>query len=251
MSMRSDAASLEHFARTAVASGLYSNERNLLRHSAYLLGDLEAVHTALDVGGGSGLLSFYLASRGARDVTCLEPELDGSTTDITESFRRVGQELGLAEHVSLVRETFQEYAPGDQKFDLVVFANSINHIDERACISLRESAEARALYIGYFQKIFEMLKPGGHLVLTDCSCKNLFYLLHLPNPLARDIEWHKHQTPETWCSVAKEVGFRKVRVQWSSFNTLGRFGRVLMGNALINFLTLSHFRLLLQRPESS
>ena len=57
------------------------------------------------------------------------------------------------------------------------------------------------------------------------------------------IEWHKHQSPEIWSQLLRQNGFLNPEVTWSSFNSLGKFGRIIMNNKFINYMTLSHFRL--------
>ena len=73
----------------------------------------------LDVGGGSGLYSFYGSIRGAKEVICLEPELKGSTKDTLNSFKQLSANL-LLNNVVLIRETFQDYDPDDKIFDIIL-----------------------------------------------------------------------------------------------------------------------------------
>ena len=42
---------------------------------------------AIDIGGGSGLFSFYLALNDAKDVLVMEPEFDGSAAGYIKKFK--------------------------------------------------------------------------------------------------------------------------------------------------------------------
>jgi hypothetical protein len=62
------------------------------------------------------------------------------------------------------------------------------------------------------------------------------------------IEWHKHQSPYLWTSMLAKVGYAQPRIQWSSYHALGALGRLTMGNAIVNFVTLSHFKFTMYKP---
>jgi FkbM family methyltransferase len=47
----------------------------------------------LDIGGGIGLHSFYAASKGARQVICLEPEADSTEGQVTTKFNSINKVL--------------------------------------------------------------------------------------------------------------------------------------------------------------
>ena len=137
----------------------------------------------LDIGGGCGRDSFYAASLGAREVVCLEPEADGSNTSVNDRFRRLQQRLGR-DNVTLRSDTFQDFQPNGKQFDVVVLHNSINHLNEMACINLLADAESRATYHQLFAKIYQLSSNGAKLVVCDCSRYNLFALLNIRNPFA-------------------------------------------------------------------
>lgn len=48
-------------------------------------------------------------------------------------------------------------------FDLTVLANSINHLDESAVVSLERDQDARDAYLDLFKKMHQMLSKGGSL----------------------------------------------------------------------------------------
>ena len=62
----------------------------------------------MDIGGGIGLHSFYAASKGARQVLCLEPEADGSEMQINEKFNYISKTLNY-DNIVIKNSTFQSY----------------------------------------------------------------------------------------------------------------------------------------------
>ena len=77
----SDEILLDRFYDTVTRThNLFSSRGNLEFYLKYIFGPIDfAGRTMLDVGGGSGVFSFYAACKGARRVACLEPEGDGSS----------------------------------------------------------------------------------------------------------------------------------------------------------------------------
>ena len=196
--------------------------------------------TVLDVGGGAGSLSFYAAALGAREVVCLEPGAAGSAGDLRTRFEHLGALTGLADRVRHDPSPIQTYAPG-RTFDLVLSQNSINHMDEVACVDLQRSPEARARYRHIFAQLAALTSPGGRLVLSDCSSSALWPTLGVRSPLAPKLAWHKHQPPESWAELAVEAGFRLDDLQWSTPRSLRSLGRVLLSNRTFAWLTTAHF----------
>ena len=108
---------LDQYLDAIFEEGLVSSKSGRSRHNlSYYLDylfkkvDLEN-KTVLDVGGGSGIFSFYAACRGAREVVCLEPEASGSRSGMLDKFRRTQTRLGL-DRVRLEPVTFQSFDPG-------------------------------------------------------------------------------------------------------------------------------------------
>ena len=107
--------------------------------------------SVLDIGGGSGLLSFYAAIQGADKVICIEPELAGSNTGTKKQFEYISAELSLT-NVYFQSVRFQDFDAENAKFDIVIMHNSINHLDENACIKLQYDAASRNIYDSIFSK---------------------------------------------------------------------------------------------------
>lgn len=195
----------------------------------------------LDVGGGSGLFSFYAACRGAREVICLEPEIDGSTEGTFEKFKHVRRRLGLSSQVRFFSSTLQESGLENERFDIILLHNSINHLDEFACIHLLEEETHRNTYREIFAGLFGLVNTNGIIIACDCSCDNLYAHIHLKNPFAPQIEWHKHQTPETWAKLLQEVGFTKLQIYWTPFTRFYALGKWFTANKPVSYCLASHF----------
>jgi SAM-dependent methyltransferase len=237
-----DGARLDTFYAVALEDGLV-NKRSRFQFYASTIFDGVDFRGArvLDVGGGSGLFSFYAACMGAAKVVCLEPEVEGSTKGRMSSFAKFRSNLDLSDQVSLRPNTIQSFEPRNSRFDVVILHRSINHLDENACVRLRESEISVNAYRAIVAKIGSLADGGGKLVVVDCSNYNFFALLRIRNPFEPMIDWRKHQAPEVWVSLFREVGFDRFRVKWLSFNQLYHVGRMLMGNRLVSYFLGSYF----------
>jgi 2-polyprenyl-3-methyl-5-hydroxy-6-metoxy-1,4-benzoquinol methylase len=196
----------------------------------------------LDVGAGRGQHSLYAAVQGAT-VLALEPELEGSSSRPSETLLRLRGELGLDDRVALRSDRLQELDAGGQRFDVVALLASVNHLDEEACIHLLDDPGAVRTYRGLFEKLYELTAPGGTILISDASRHNFWgTTLHVKNPVARQIEWHKHQTPETWTLLLLGAGFRDPSVRWTTLGPL-RHARAVLANRTASFFLQSYFQL--------
>lgn len=234
----------------AVKEGLCSSKRKLRFEMKTLYGGTDFKNKrVLDIGGGVGLHSFYAACMGAKEVLCLEPECAGSSSGMVDRFQKISSLLGKT-NVAIRPTVIQELETSGNSFDVVLLHNSINHLNETACINLHCDSKAREVYMEIFSKIRSLSNPGARLVACDCSRHNLFALLGTRNPFAPTIEWHKHQSPKVWAQLLGEAGFVNPRIKWLSFNTLGSFGRIVIGNKLMAYFLMSHFCLTMDAPQS-
>lgn len=239
---------LENYLAVVIEEGLYPNKGNLRFHLKTLFRDITIENRrVLDIGGGSGLHSFYAACMGAREVVCLEPETEGSRSGMGAKFKKLGGILGY-DQVTFEPVTFQAFKPVGKQFDIILLHNSINHLDETACINLLSDEASRAIYMNIFSKLSALASSGAKLIVCDCSRYNFFALLGIKNPFAPTIEWYKHQAPEIWVDLLSQVGFVNPRVRWTSFNTLRSPGRVLLGNRLLSYFLRSDFRFTMEKP---
>ena len=239
---------LESYLSAAIEEGLYPNRGNLQFHLKTLFKNIPLKNRrVLDIGGGSGLHSFYAACMGAKEVVCLEPETEGSRSGAGAKFRKLSGILGY-DSVRFEPVTFQAFDPAGEQFDIILLHNSINHLDETACINLLNDEPSKAIYMDIFSKLSSLASSGAKLIVCDCSRYNFFALLRIKNPFAPTIEWEKHQAPEVWVNLLSQVGFVNSRVRWTAFNTLRSPGRVLLGNKLLSYFLRSDFRFTMEKP---
>src|SRR4051812_30569855 len=163
---------LSDFVEAVADEGIYSRFGNLggKRLLFYLRNLFRGVDltdkTVLDVGSGAGVFSFYAAMAGAKSVVALEPSAAGSSEGTDESFRRLAERLGCRNVIERY-ESLQNLPPDIGPFDIILFHNSINHIDEAACRDLLSNPEARRTYARIFDDLRKLLNPGGRVVVCD------------------------------------------------------------------------------------
>lgn len=201
----------------------------------------------LEVGGGDGLFSLWALANGVEKVILLEPEADGVTEGVGKRFINHKKALGITnEQLMFFPLTLQEYEGERETFDLVFSYNSINHIDETACIKLHKSEGAQSTYQKYFEKIYGLMRPGGHFIISDAGRLNFWNQLGVTSPFAPTIEWEKHQRPSLWRQLLNDAGFSFVSLDLLRFYPLRRF-RVLGFNRLISWVTASQFILTINK----
>ena len=145
-------------------------ERNVGRLRYYLEYLFDGVPLAgrrvLDIGAGDGIYSFYAAAAGAERVVALEPEAAGSSPGVTARFSHLAELVGV-DSVELRPETFQEFDPGGERFDVLFLHAAINHLDESATMAIGSDEGARQTYRALFSKLASMGAPGAKLVAAD------------------------------------------------------------------------------------
>ena len=221
-------------------------------HAYYkrLFGDFDFKNKkVLDVGGGAGLASAYAIVNGAKHSTLLEPEADGSNSIALKNALAVRTELELGEKFEIRKETFQDFDHKENTFDLIVFEASINHLDEAAVTDLHTNKASKLKYQMIIEKIRSLTPDNGTVIISDCSNRNFFGDLGLRNPFVPTIEWHKHQSPNTWIRLFEDFGFKKQSLSWGIHNTLGSLGAILIGNKLAFYFISSYFILRLKTSK--
>lgn len=245
------ATTTEYF-ELAINRKMYSNTSNLKFHLNYIFDNVELTHKkVLDIGGGSGLLTFFAAAQGAEKVVCLEPECSGSSSGMIDKFNEFRSALSDSLHIEQLPMTLQKYLEqsSEEEFDVVILHASINHLDEEACINLLKNKTSYRIYKDLLTGVFNKMKKGGVLIASDCSCNNFFNSIGAKNILVPTIEWHKHQKPSTWIALLEEIGFVNPKLKWGSPNTFGKIGKLLMGNSFVSYLTTSHFTIAIEKPN--
>jgi 2-polyprenyl-3-methyl-5-hydroxy-6-metoxy-1,4-benzoquinol methylase len=203
----------------------------------------------LDVGGGRGLLSFYAAAEGAKRAICLEPEVDGSRNGMINAYNEIRSELPDSLPVNLLPLTLQDYLKqtSPDSFDVIIMHNSINHLDEEACIHLLDNEDCYNRYVAVFKNVYRIMKKNSTLIITDVSRHNFFNDIGMKNIFGPTIEWHKHQQPKTWAALLNEAGFKDASIHWLTPNRLGNTGKLLMDNYFISYLTRSYFKMTMKK----
>jgi len=200
--------------------------------------------SVLEIGGGNGLISLYGAFMGAKSVVLLEPESKGSTNGVLDKLDTFDN-VFLQNRIKYKATTFQNFNPNNQIFDIIILHNSINHLDEEACINLMESNDAREIYGDMFKKLSELSAINAKLVIADCSRYNFWDFIGLVNPIASTIEWHKHQSPKYWSQMLYDFGFINPKIRWTSPKCFRELGRLFLGNRFVSYFTSSHFCLVM------
>lgn len=232
----------------ALAGDPQTPARAAYRCERFFRGLSPAGKTILEIGAGNGLLSAYALRRGAKRTIALEPESAGSTSGVRTPLQKLAAEFGK-ERMEVLPVPFQQYDAQGTVFDMILLCDSVNHLDEPACQTAHRSAAARAIYLAIFRKIADLLRPGGEMVLCDCSRYNAFGLCRLRSPLVPFIEWHKHQPPRFWARLLREAGLRTCRIDWHAIYPLRRLGRW-VENPLAAFFLNSKFRLVAQKDTA-
>ena len=239
---------LNLYLNTVIKEGLFSNKGGLQFYLETLFEGIDLKNKkVLDIGGGAGVYSFYAAFMDAKKVVCLEPETEGSSSGVTEKFHKL-KKLLECNNVEFRTITLQSLEPEFDTFDVLLLHNSINHLNEPACINLLRESKARAIYKEIFANIYSLSNQGARLIICDCSRYNFFQLLKIRNPIAPTIEWNKHQTPEVWSNLLGEAGFVNPIIRWTTINALRNWGRVCTSNKLMAYFLISHFRLTMIKP---
>ncbi len=202
----------------------------------------------LDIGGGIGLHSFYALAMGAKSAVIVEPEGDGSHSQMIATFSQLRDALNV-KNIRLTQTTLQSFHSEQNKFDVVLIQDAINHFDEPACINLRISHESQRIYDQIFRKIAGLITVDGYLMLSDCSSSNLYPMLGLKNPFDPNIEWHKHQPPSVWEKLARAHGLEQRALRWSTPTRLGAIGRKLSRSCFLAWFFTSHFAITFQKSR--
>lgn len=200
----------------------------------------------LDIGGGSGIYSFYAACAGAREVICLEPEAAGSLSGVTSTFEKIRARLPQA-NVRLDSRIIQEYPAGGEKFDIIFSHASINHLDEEACVTLLYKNESWNSYKTILTAIGDLVDKGAKIIVVDCSRHNFFDTIGVKNPFCPTIEWFKHHSPEVWAQLLEEAGFKNPKIRWEPLYRFGNIGKFLLGNVAAAYFLKSTFRLEMEK----
>ena len=207
--------------------------------------------TMMEIGCGKGLFSLWAALQGAEHVVGLEPLLEGAfdSDRCHKDFARMAESLGL-NRAEILPLRLQDYACPKDYFDIVLSVASINHLDEEQCVNLGRDPHARVVYREIFDHVADMLRPGGTLIIVDCSNRNLFGDRGIKNPFVPTIEWFKHRQPSYWAELLAESGFANPKIDWLAGRFL-RYLRVFSVTQQMSYMVSSAFRLVMNCQKKS
>jgi SAM-dependent methyltransferase len=238
-------ASAGRLERAARLVGYSSAKRYRVRGDFVFRGvPLTGAHV-LDVGCGVGAWAIWAALHGAARVVGIEPGAEGSSANTLAACRRAIADLGLGGTVVATDQYLQQLPIPERPFDVVVLYNVVNHLDEEAVVALHRDRAAAARYVTVLERLRSMVRLGGWVIVADAARDNLWRRLGLRSPLARSIEWEKHQDPSTWIRLFERAGFELADLRWSPLQPFVR----LTANRLAQYVTASHFVLRVRAAE--
>lgn len=197
----------------------------------------------LEIGCGKGINCIWASIHGANHVVGLEPLTNGSfdSSQIYEDIYNLKAQLNLT-NIEIVPYRIQDYEYQNNYFDIILSVASINHLDEKSCIYIRDSEEAKDSYSNIFRKLNRLMKKGGKLIIIDASSRNFFGDIGIVNPFVKNIERFKHLEPGIWAGLLAQSGFKNPKITWTSGRKL-KYLRIYSINKCLSYFMDSIFRL--------
>jgi len=180
------------------------------------------VKRMLEIGSGSGwFLATAVALGFAEEGVGVDPAIseDGTSIDEIRTTESVIKRLGLSDRVHFRICTFEDFLrtalPKDEKYDLLVFRNTLHHLYPRSkqspverelldkCIEDLRSALGLLNAPGYLY-IMEMTRPSKLYAVT--------YNLYRTWRGVPTINWDSKRTPFEWRLILKKAGFMWIGV---------------------------------------
>lgn len=198
----------------------------------------------LDVGGGSGYVSFYCKIKGGRDVVCLEPEDEGSNNEKNNSYEILNDRIDY--DIEYLDKRIEDYNT-KKKFDLIILHNSINHLVDGNTKDLSSNDISKIKMMNTIEKISSLAADGCLLLIVDNSGYHFFQKLGFErHPLIPHVGFHDHESPDFWISYFKKFDFKFAKMDWITPNPMGYFGKVLFNSSYASYLFGLPFRLVLE-----
>jgi SAM-dependent methyltransferase len=195
----------------------------------------------LEIGCGYGAFCVWAAIKGADYVLGIEPEAEGSTSGSSECFLKVIKKYSL-KNTEFKSCILKELPVPEQKFDIILLYNVINHLHEESVQFLLKSKQAYDVYLKIIMSLKEYIHKDSVLIIADCGRTNFWNMIGLKSPFAPTIEWDKHQNPNLWIQLFQDAGLKLKDYRWSPMYPLGK----LSSNWLAHYLTQCHFVLRFQ-----
>ena len=235
---------IDKFLKLGSTMGYWNHGYDFPRRCRQMFGGIDFTgRNMLEIGCGKGLFCLWASMNGANQVVGLEPLDEGcyDSSNIFSNFAKMVESLELS-NIQILSQRIQDFQNPNTLFDIVLSVASINHLDEESCIHVKENSMARQKYTEIFRGIAEKMNAGGKLIILDCSNENFFNSIKLINPMAKTIEWFKHQTPDFWADLLTECGFKDPVISWPTgryFRLMGIYNR----NKVVSYFLDSAFRL--------
>lgn len=185
----------------------------------------------LDVGGADGTIALYLMRyRGAEVDIIDEYEGHGSSAQNYEKALERFRHNGLSDK-KIIRSDVRLVELQPQAYDVICARNSLHHIYPRG-----DSEDDDVIQL--FKKFHYWLKPGGYLILGECSW--IMAVCLLP-PLRRFLWPNMHYPSKSsyrrWRNCAMRAGFSFNQLRWYVPFKLRRFQFLLSNEFCVSFLT--------------
>ncbi|OGX15234.1 MAG: hypothetical protein A2166_00400 [Omnitrophica WOR_2 bacterium RBG_13_41_10] len=231
---------INKFKKLTVKYGLYKSEDRFLFRARQVFRNVNLINKSiLEIGCGTGVYSVWAKLNGAKLAVGLEPEVDGCEDESSNIFKKFISELSI-DNTECIPQIIEEYKPNGLKFDIVLSNNSINHLDENACMRLDTNLDAQEKYLVIFKKIKSLMNHNGKLIILDNSDKNFFKFLNRNSPFCRGVDFRKHKSPKVWVRLLKQANFSEPKISWPSRYF---YLKNLYCPKLLSFFLDSYFRL--------
>ncbi len=140
----------------------------------------------LDLGAGTGLLSFFLSQKAGK-ITALD-----NSPSMLEVFAQKEEEFHCP--TEIVEADIMKFSP-KERFDGIVSSMTIHHIENIPAL---------------FQKLYDLLLPGGFIALADLTLEDGSF--HSDNTSV----YHFGFDPDALAQTAKEAGFENIGTHHAS-----------------------------------
>ena len=193
----------------------------------------------LDVGGGNGIASFFVNDlEKSCECVIVDPLEDGSSKLMYLQYQKMSK---IYNKDIKFHKGYADTLPENEKFDLILMHNSINHIGEDIIADIDNNQKSYMEYLRRVNMILMRAKSGATIIITDCSSKNLWNDLKIKNIFAPTINWKLHKKPIEWQKMLEDLGCEHVVTKWTARRELLLFGKFLFANKLVSYMVNSAF----------
>ena len=234
---------MERFFEICVETGVSSSIKNSRFQFKQIFKNINLNNKSiLDIGGGSGYLSFYCMLKGAKSAVCLEPGEDGVNLEKNASFETFDENFNY--EIDYLNEKIEEYH-SNQKFDVIILHNSINHLVECDCKNLNHNIDAKKKIMKTIEKISFLANYNSLLLIVDNSGYHFFQNFGLEHhPLIPHVGFHDHESPSFWIKLIEHYKYKFLSKDYITPNPLSFFGKIIFNNCLSSYFLGFPFRLI-------